>query len=122
MKKLFSFSLFVAIGVVMFYGATMRYHARLNAQSISVGTGGIQIPGPFVYGTSGPGALASCTATANIPSMDGQVAFISNQASPYPSAAFSAAGINPTATAGTPAMHAMVYCDATQGKWFLVCP
>lgn len=119
MKRLFTFALFIGIGVVMFYVATMSYHARLNAQSVSTGPGGIQLPGPFAFGTSGPGALPSCTATASVPSMDGQVAYIKNQVNPIP--APSAGGSTPQATAGT-GLHAPVYCDATLGKWFLLCP
>ncbi len=122
MRKILPFLMLVGIVTAGFFVTTMSYRARVSAQSIQTGPAGIQIPGPFVYGTSGAGSLPTCTATANVPAMDGQVAYINNQASPYPSAAFSADGVGVTATAGTPAYHAMVYCDAPKGKWYLVCP
>lgn len=105
--------LFLFVGLLI-----AAYAAVVHAQGMTIGPAGPAIP-QFAYGTSGVGALPSCTATANVPSMDGELAVINNQINPIPVA--SQGGITPQAT-GALGIHAFAYCDATLGKWFLLCP
>lgn len=111
MKKLITivmFGLFASIGSLLY------------AQSINVGPGGIIPPGPYVYGTSGPGALPSCTANA-APGIDGALAIISNQTSPIPSPTLGGKGyVTPVATASTGQQVAWVKCHAVTGEWSIV--
>jgi len=114
MKKIKYLAMLAFLGIVAGVGSL------LYAQSVNVGPGGIIPPGPYVYGTSGAGALPTCTANA-APGIDGAIAIISNQTSPIPSPTLGGKGyVTPVATASVGGQVAMVHCHAITGEWSIV--
>lgn len=105
---------YVVAMVVMFASPT------LHSQSINVGAGGLVLPGPYVYGTSGGAApLPSCT--AGVVGISDAMALISNQTSPIPSPTAGGQGyVTPVATASTGQQNVIVHCHSVSGLWGII--
>ncbi len=103
------------VAMVIIYSTT-----PLHSQSINVGAGGLVLPGPYVFGTSGGAApLPSCT--AGVVGVSDAMALISNQTSPIPSPTAGGQGYNsPVATASTGQENVVVHCHSVTGRWGII--
>lgn len=120
LRKLLKFG--ILSGAAIYVAAMLMLYAStpLHSQSINVGAGGLVLPGPYVFGTSGGAApLPSCT--AGVVGISDAMALISNETTPLPSPTAGGQGyVTPVATASTGQENVIVHCHSVTARWGII--
>ena len=120
MKKLVKILILGGVAAYIAFMLVLYMVTPLRSQAIMVGAGGLILPGPYVFGTSGGAApLASCT--AGVVGVSDAMALISNQTSPIPSPTLGGQGyVTPVATASTGQENVVVHCHSVTARWGII--